>query len=406
MNAIEAYASSTSVFPGEVIKFHVRLETDGIFTINIHRKGRVESLVHSGKGSAGAHSTPSNASEIGCRWPPAYCLEIPYYWSSGVYFAHFRGAGSSTEVLFVVKAAAPGAKCNALLQLSVTTYQAYNPWGGKSLYEDVTVTDPSVGGSQRARRVSFNRPDYLANFQTWEDPFISWLENNAFEVDYCTSIDLHSDPDLLNHYHLLLSVGHDEYWSWDMRDNVEGFIANGGNVAFFSGNVCWWQIRFEDGNRTMVCYKDAQEDLTENPNVDPRRVTINWIDSQVGRRENLMTGVSFENGAGWWSSPKPAVGYRVRLSQHWIFDGTDLRDGDEFGREDAIVGYETDAALFEEIDGALQATGQDDTHRNFLILATADLRNWADHAGNGDDGHLSKQWTGFHGGDNGVVSWA
>jgi hypothetical protein len=195
-------------------------------------------------------------------------------------------------------------------------------------------------------------------------------------VEYCTSIDLHAFPDLLDNYRLLVSVGHDEYWSKEMRDNVEGFVSNGGNVAFFSGNVCWWQVRFEGNNRTMVCYKNAAAD----PLVDSSRRTTKWREAPVDRPENLMTGVSFANGALWVnpdSGPRPAVGYRVRRSQHWVFDGTDLNDDDEFGAEDLIIGYETDAALFLEMNGVTQVTGVDGTPLNFVILATADLTNWA-----------------------------
>src|SRR5262249_6028206 len=152
------------------------------------------------------------------------------------------------------------------------------------------------------------RPLPLDNFNLWERPFIAWLEHNGFEVEYGTSLDLHADPDFLNNYQLLLSVGHDEYWSKEMRDNVESFIAHGRNVAFFSGNVCWWQVRFENNNRTMVCYKDASLDpLTGHDN---NRVTVRWRDTPVNRPENQLTGVSFANGAGWWNGsvgPRPAV---------------------------------------------------------------------------------------------------
>ncbi len=290
--------------------------------------------------------------------------------------------GATTDVLFVVKAKAPGKNSRILLQLTVNTYQAYNYWGGKSLY-----TDP------RAFKVSFNRPDSNSWEFFYERDFIQWLENNKFEVEYCTGIDLHANPDLLNNYQLLLSVGHDEYWFWEMRDNVEAFIGNGGNVAFFSGNVCWWQVRFEDNNRTMVCYKDAQADQNANPGIDPHRLTVNWIDPLVGRRENRMTGASYEHGADWYDPDpvvsRPVVGYTVRLSQHWIFDNTNLKNNDKFGAESLIVGYEADAALFTETLGIPQVTGTDETPMNFQVLATADLSNWAvgkNRSGPNDDG--------------------
>ena len=89
----------------------------------------------------------------------------------------------------------------------------------------------------------------------WERRFVRFAEANGFRLDYAINSDLEVRPDLLGHYKLMLSVGHDEYWSWGMRDAVEGFVERGGNVAFFSGNTVYWQVRYEDDGRTMVCHK-------------------------------------------------------------------------------------------------------------------------------------------------------
>ena len=118
-----------------------------------------------------------------------------------------------------------------------------------------------------------------------------------------------------------------------MRDHVESFINKGGNVAFFSGNTCWWQVRFEGDNRKMICYKSAIDDPLTGK--DDQRVTINWASIPVNRPENSMTGVDYRNGAGWyypdgdkmWKEAK----YRVRAADHWVFEGTGLKDNDLFG---------------------------------------------------------------------------
>lgn len=375
MNFIEGYVSAISVSPGEVVDFHVRTEPPhSSFQIQIFRKLKVESLVHSGFGIADSFDTPTNAYEIGCGWPSAYTFTVPSDWSSGVYLARLKSnldTGVATDILFVVRAVTPGETSKILFQLAVNTYQAYNSWGGKSFYP-FNSTD-----GVKSNRVSFERPVGYDDFYLWEYPFIIWLENKGIVVEYCTNIDLHANEDLLSNYQLLLSVGHDEYWSWEMRDNVEAFIATSGNVAFFGGNLCWWQVRFEDNNRTMVCYKSVSEEPMNQ--VNPERVTINWKDAPVNRPENQMTGVSFAHGAGWYNpdaGPRPMVGYQVRLSQHWAFEQTGLRKGDEFGAEASIIGYETDAARFGEQNETLQATGEQGTPLNFVILATADLSGW------------------------------
>jgi hypothetical protein len=75
-----------------------------------------------------------------------------------------------------------------------------------------------------------------------------------------------------------------------MRDSVERFVANGGNVAFFRGNVCRWQVRVENNNRTMVCYRYR---VADDPlaGTDNERVTVNWYAAPVDRPGNRMTGV-------------------------------------------------------------------------------------------------------------------
>ena len=78
---------------------------------------------------------------------------------------------------------------------------------------------------------------------------MEWAEREGYEIDVVTNADLEEHPSCSARrppYGLYLSVGHDEYWSGPMRDTVEGFIARGGNAAFFSGNTSFWQVRHED----------------------------------------------------------------------------------------------------------------------------------------------------------------
>ena len=131
-------------------------------------------------------------------------------------------------------------------------------------------------------------------------------------------------PDLLDGCRLYLSVGHDEYWSWAMRDAVERFIEAGGNVAFLSGNTCYWQVRLE-GSR-MVCYKHR---FAEDPvyGTDRAQLTTTiWSDPIVGRPETTLTGVSFTRG-GYHriarSVRRGSGGYEVHRPDHWLLEGRD-----------------------------------------------------------------------------------
>jgi hypothetical protein len=207
-------------------------------------------------------------------------------------------------------------------------------------------------------------PTPRQTFVHWDAPFVAWLERAGYRVDYCTDLDLHRDPRLLERYALLISAGHDEYWSDAMRAHVEAFTRTGGNLAFFGGNTCWWRIMFDDGDDVAF-----------------RRVA-KWCETRSPHRpENLLTGVSFRNGGerDRDDHPRP-VGYRVQHADHWVYAGTGLRDGDVFGAgpDEYLVGYECDGAHFDRgrLDRGLPArpTGDDGTPTGFTILGVGDTR--------------------------------
>src|SRR5690606_679631 len=133
------------------------------------------------------------------------------------------------------------------------------------------------------------------------------------------------------HYRLVLSVGHDEYWSAPMRDNLENFIANTGNVAFFSGNTCCWQVRSEDEGRSLVCWK---ENFYKDPvyaTGDYTLLTSLWSHHLIKRPENQLTGVGFLWGGFHRSHDQFMDGsgaFTVHRPEHWIFEGTGLKRDD------------------------------------------------------------------------------
>ncbi|OPG12890.1 N,N-dimethylformamidase beta subunit family domain-containing protein [Microbispora sp. GKU 823] len=311
---------------------------------------------------------------------PRWELDIPAGWRSSLYRARFGPEepwpfglpGSApcpdNEVYFVVRQAVPGSP--VLVSVPFTTWQAYNRAGepGQSIYWTESPT--------RAARVTFDRPGGGPPPERWEEGLMRWLRRGGYDVAYCSNLDLDDGLDLLSRHRLLIVNGHDEYWSLGMRDAVEEFVRRGGNVAFFSGNTCWWQIRLEDGGRTMVCHRDAVTDPMAA--ADPRRTTVEWSAVPVNRPENALTGVSFRAGAGAWGPHMPRMleeSYTTRFAAHWVFEGTGLTDGDKFGQ--GCLGYETDAAEFEEVGGVPRVTGRDGTPPSFVVLATADLRHWS-----------------------------
>ncbi|MEV0151291.1 MULTISPECIES: N,N-dimethylformamidase beta subunit family domain-containing protein [unclassified Nonomuraea] len=342
------YAAATSCAQGETLRFHL-LEDGGAITVEDVPSGRVV----------------LRDTAAGDTWT----LTVGQDWPSSLYRA-VLGDGSA---YFVVRGRVPASP--VVVAIPFPTWEAYNRPGvpGEGLYQSEQP--------DRAVKVSFDRPGAGPQVEEWELGLLRWLGPSGYAVDYCSGLDLHGGLDLLSRYRLLVINGHDEYWSWEMRDAVEAFARGGGNIAIFSGNTCWWQVRFEDDLRTMVCYRDAVADPLSR--TDPGRTTVEWPSDPVNRPENTLTGLTFRNGAGCWvdSRVMSQESYTARFTDHWVYAGTGLRDGDTFGR--GALGYETDAADLEWLDGVPRATGRDGTPPSFVVLATADLSHWRSHGKGG-----------------------
>ncbi|HET9593674.1 MAG TPA: PKD domain-containing protein, partial [Solirubrobacterales bacterium] len=155
-----------------------------------------------------------------------------------------------------------------------------NNYNGHSLYRFNSAGFTTVTGTSRAVKVSFDRP-YVNSFDeaNWflkaDFPMVSWLEREGYEVDYTDSVSVNSTPgQLLNHKTLVLS-GHDEYWSEAEMAGYKAARDAGVNIASFSGNTAYWKVRYENGGRTLVCYK-AVEGTKEGSVPDGSKGVNDW----------------------------------------------------------------------------------------------------------------------------------
>jgi hypothetical protein len=329
-----------------------------------------------------SYPIPENASSHGCHWPASTRITVPTDWRSGYYNVRMHVADNGgkfvgrnrrtaeVDLFFIVRPAEPGKGTPILLQLCTNTYNAYNNWGGGSLYAY------HGRANLQGHRVSFDRP-LEGQFRQWELPFVAWAEQQGYTLDYCANSDLETRPEILDRYKLVLSVGHDEYWSTPMRDHLEAFIGRGGNVAFFSGNTCCWQVRSEDNARALTCWKQWFNMDPVFPTTGHRTLSTLWSHHLVKRPENQLTGVGFLHGGyhlshGQFMDGKGA--FTAHRPEHWVFEGTDLSRGDEFGGKHTVVGYECDGCEFRLEDGLPVPTHSDGTPESFMILATCRAR--------------------------------
>lgn len=373
---IEGYAGQVSYAQGEEVDLHIST-TAAKYGVEIVRIGAERKVVWTKDGLPGKESpVPEDASANGCRWPESVRVPTSKQWQSGYYEAalkcadnggkwtHRGGRTAQSAAWFIVRPADPGAKSKILLQLCTNTYNAYNNWGGFSVYAYNSLSN------NQGHKVSFDRPG-PSQYARWELPFVEWAERNGQALDFAANNDLESHPEMLANYKLVLSVGHDEYWSGPMRDNLEAFIAKGGNAAFFSGNTCCWQVRGEDGGRSFTCWKQNFHSDPVYQTRDFKTLSTAWSHYLLKRPENELTGVGFLWGGYQISHGQFMDGpgaYTVYRPDHWILEGTGLKKGDMFGGKDTIVGYECDGCEIEMKDGLPVPTHRDGTPDGFTIL--------------------------------------
>lgn len=391
---MQGYPSQPTVHPGEALQLHVSTHAPA-FRVEFYRQGATLAFVGASDLRRGRHHPPGNHRQA-WMWS-SEAFDIPPGWPPGVYLALLievdaQGAdlerpaavfdGRDSRALFVLR---PRAAANRILyKLAWATYHAYNASGGGSMYVGdgwlpataaVRLTTQRPGGGTGGALSFPGDVDVYdpatprEGFAHWDAPFVAWLESNGYAVDFCTDLDLERDPALIGDYRLLLSVGHDEYWSGPVRDAVETFVAAGGNVAFFGGNTCWWRVAFERNGEGMSC-------LHPPLSLEP---SDHWWRT---RPENTLTGVSYRNGGGWWAEARDPLGFTVQHAGHWIYEGTGLRDGDTFGAQARLVGYECDGASLAILPGGLRvADGADGTPGDFVVLGYAPLsERWQDRA--------------------------
>lgn len=309
---IEGYTGAPSVDRGGSIAFYIN-SNGAAYSMQIYRMGWYQGLgarlvsdvgAQAGTTQSGCPIDPTYGI-VECNWPATYTLTTGSNWASGAYVAKLtrNDTGKDTYLHFVVRD--PASTSDILFQSNVNTMQAYNNWGGKSLYYfQSSGANPTQSVSAAAVKVSFNRPfntfdpaksaDSSENYLRWEYLMTRWLESQGFDVSYATNLDIHLDAASITQHRLLLTAGHSEYWTSKMRDNIQVARDAGTSLAFFSANNIYWQVRYEPSstgtpNRTIVGFKESATQF--DPQIgDPASATTRFRDSAVNRPENRFLG--------------------------------------------------------------------------------------------------------------------
>ena len=331
---VEGYCSATSVAAGEVLKVFVSTDPPSPFAVDVFRMGYYQGnggrkMTSLGPYQGVAQPVPedgeNNLKE--CRWEISFEIEIPEDWPSGVYLGKMTALNSGLQsyIIFIVR---DDREADFLFQCSDLTWQSYNRWPEwRSLY-DWTYEGTDNHNPWHVRvgaEVSFDRPygfymnslpaglmpltNGSGEFLLWEFPLAFWMEMQGYDVTYISNLDTHEDAEGLNRAKGFLSVGHDEYWTRQMYENVARARDQGLNLLFLGGNSVFGNIGL----------KPATEG-TDN------RVfgRIEWFPDE----HELMGASSYGVGLSDWECALP---------EHWIFEGTGMKKGDVISD---LVGWE------------------------------------------------------------------
>jgi len=311
LREVEGYPTSISAAPGQTLQFHVQTTPPERYRIEIYRLGW-----YGGTGGRLLACLPSCTSDeagvpqpvppfdpttglVDAGWPVTDTIVVPDDWVSGYYLADIVETSKPAlrvgyRMPFIVRAPA-NRDAQILVQVPVNTWEAYNAWGGRSLY----YPDQTGVGDNH---VSFERPFQLYSFtegsqMQWELSLLHFLEREGYDVAYQTDIDTDADPGSLLQHRLVIVAGHSEYWTKVMRDAFERARDLGTNLAFMGADQSYWQIDYADASRqTLAEYRSPALD----PQPDPSLKTTWFRRLTPARPECTLLGSEYPDIPGSW----------------------------------------------------------------------------------------------------------
>ncbi|MFB7600430.1 N,N-dimethylformamidase beta subunit family domain-containing protein [Streptomyces sp. NPDC056160] len=337
-DAVAGYTDRVSVVPGQECGLHVST-TAGSFRVSAFRvgwyAGTYARLVWRSAPVRGrarpAARVLSATRTVRADWPRTLGVDTDG-WPEGAYLLRLDADNGHQRYLPLIVRSAHGAGRTVLLH-APATWQAYNRWGGYSLYDGA-----SGAYATRSLAVSFDRPydkNGAEKFLTYEWAAVVLAERLGIPLAYTTGTDLHHDPGVLRAAAAVICLGHDEYWTPEQRGHVTAARDAGTNVAFLGANTCFRRVRLEGGaageGRTVVCYKSSYRDDPYYPS-RPAQVTTDFRLAPAADPESSLTGVLYEG------YPVDAP-YVVQAADHWLHEGTGARAGESFAH---LVGVEYD----------------------------------------------------------------
>ena len=385
-NTIQGFADPFSVNLGGTINLKIESPASS-YAIDIYRMGYyggdgarlITSLTPNISVSQNqpACNTDTSTGLVDCsNWGVSASWTVPTDLVSGVYFAHIYrtdGTSDANQIPFVVRD--DSSHSDILFKTDDETWEAYNDWGGYSLYSgDASATDAGDLDVGRATEVSYDRPfdtrfdtPYGQDFFFYaEFPMIEFLEENGYDVSYIDQATVASSQgaSLIEQHKIFMAAGHDEYWSASEVANVTAARDAGVNMAFFTGNEIYWKTRWGadaagENDRTLITYKESLNSAPTDPD-DPPMWTGAWYDPRYsppadgGHPQNALTGQLWTVNEGTGAITVPAQYAALRLWRNTSV--ASLQPGQTATLGSQTLGYEWD----QDVDNGFRPAGEFD----------------------------------------------
>ena len=325
-NDMLGYVAPATISQGQPVTLYAST-TAREFTVSVFRVGwyggAQARLVYTSAPVHGVQQAPFSLTDdtntVSTNWGESLTLPTED-WPPGAYLLRMDAANGAQRFV-PMTVISPATAGKVVFKSPLPTWQAYNTWGAYDLYNG-----PQDNYDTRSLVVSLDRP-FDANgafmFLAHDQPIIRLAERLGLPLAYVSSMELDTNPSLLDGASALVSMGHDEYWTPAERANVTAARDAGVNVAFMGANCCFRRIRLQDSalgaQREVVCYKTS---YTQDPmyGVNDALVTSDWREPPDPDPESSMIGTLYE------SYPVDAS-YIVATPDAWMFAGTGVQKG-------------------------------------------------------------------------------
>ena len=318
-HAVEGYSDKYSYAPGEIVKIFAHTKFARL-TVSFNKMAQIDTILKVIPRVCAQQQNYTNCSFMyGCNWQPSLYFKLSEDLAQGLYYFKLMSNKKTFTIPIVIYSTK--AQHKLLVIASTNTWTAYNEWGGASFYKFLNANSCEL---KITTLVSTQRPNNInpinkypeAHLVSSERLFLNWLDAHQYGYDIISDEEFDADSSILNHYKVVVLNSHSEYWTSEMYNHLEAFVNRGGSVLSMGANqVCWKVVKTAT---QLECMKFG-DSHTLNADLGGK-----WRD--LGRAESGILGVEFsKEGLGTYAP------YQIVQSDHWVFRGTGLMNGDTVG---------------------------------------------------------------------------